>query len=438
MNDTEIDFEERVRQMLNERAADIPDRPRRDPLPVTTVRPGMPVRRSRRLVHVAVAAAAVVAALAAGLVLRPDDTREISAGSVDSAAHPPGLPSAFDAGTAPFIFSVPGDPDVVIDAYLRSRFDRPASGVVTGPVTSDGSRAVATWALAGEGAPQYGGTILLRSDDGTWGVVAATTDGVDLADLTFDGRRVKGHITYTGIDFMTLDVLDLAGEPVEGASRPDGFPGAGRRFGTAGDSDSGSLDLDVASTDQIVVVRAQYVGGSMLSIAEFALAAPGAELPTPGPGIVWPNEAITADRTSAVSTASSFATEVIGRAPTMVTPDPEAAANGPTWVELVIDGAVVPLLVVPTADGWVVMQVGDSGPSISVDPPTAHVDAVAGATDIEVRIDTTGGVDTLHLSADQLAEGVAVGPDVERLRSLIIIHRDASGAILAVQGGSYR
>jgi hypothetical protein len=440
MNDTEIDFEEQVRQMLNERAADIPDRLRRDPLPVTTVRPGMPVRRSRRLVHIAVAAAAVVAALAAGLVLRPDDTREISAGSVDSAAHPPGLPSAFDTRRAPFVFSVPGEPDVVVGAYLRARFpDHPVPGVVTGPVASDGAQAVATWRLTGEGSAPYGGTILLRSDDGTWGVVAATTDGVDLAGLTFDGQRVQGRITYAGIDHLASDVLDLAGEPVEGAPRPDGYPGAGYRFGTAGGSDNGSLDLDVASTDQTVVVRAQYVGGTMLSIAEFALVAPPAELRPPGSGsVVWPNEPTTADRTSAVSAASSFATEVIGRAPTTVTPDPEAAANGPTWVELVIDGAVVPLLVVPTADGWVVLQAGDIGPSFRADPPTAYADPVAGATDIDVRIDTTDGVDTRHLSAEQLAEGVAVGPDLDRLRSIIIVYRDAGGAVLAVHGGHYR
>ncbi len=439
MNDTDIDFEDQVRRMLSDRAADIHDRPRRELLAVPALRPDLPTARSRRRVHVAVAAAAVLVVVMAGLVLRPDDTNDISTVPADTPDQPAGLPSTFDASTAPFTFSAPGDAEAVTNAYLRARFpDYPAPGVVAGPVTGDGSQAVATWALTGEGSAPYGGTILLRSDNGEWGVVAATTDGVDLSRVTFDGRRVQGGITYSGVDLLAVDVTDLADEPVEGAPRPNGYPGANYRYGTAGESDTGTFVLDLAATDEAVIVRAQHVGGTLLSIAEVALVAPPLDGPAPGSGfVVWPNEATTADRTSAISAASSFASEVIGLTPTTVTPDPEAAPDGPTWVELELDTASVRLLAVPTEDGWVVIQVGDGGPTVSADPPTAHAAAVPGATDIEVRIDTTTGVSTEHLQADQLAEGIALGAGLDEIRSVIAIYRDSSGAVVAVHGGHY-
>lgn len=439
MNDTDIDFEDQVRRMLSDRAADIPDRPRRELMAVSALRPEVPAPRSRRRVQIAIAAAAVFAAVMAGLVLRPDETKDVSTVPADSPDQPAVLPSTFDPTTAPFIFSAPGDAEVVTDAYLRARFpDYPAPGVVAGPVTSDGRRAVATWTLTGESSAPYGGTILLRSDNGAWGVVAATTDGVDLSGVTFDGRRVQGRITYSGVDLLAVDVTDLADEPVEGAPRPNGYPGANYRYGTAGDSDTGSLDLDLAVTDEAVIVRAQHVGGTLLSIAEIAMVAPHLDGPAPGSGfVVWPNEATTADRTSATAAASSFATEVIGRTPTTVTPDSEAAPDGPTWVELELDATSVRLLAVPTEDGWVVTQVGDGGPSVSADPPTAHAAAVPEATDIEIRIDTTSGVSTEHLRADELAEGIALGADLDEIRSVIAIYRDSSGAVVAVHGGHY-
>src|SRR3546814_5045158 len=67
--------------------------------------------------------------------------------------------------------------EAVADAYLRARFpDYPAPGVVSGPVTSDRSQAVTMWMLTGEGSARYRGTILLRSDNGAWGVVAARSE----------------------------------------------------------------------------------------------------------------------------------------------------------------------------------------------------------------------------------------------------------------------
>jgi hypothetical protein len=128
---------------------------------------------------------------------------------------------------------------------------------------------------------------------------------------------------------------------------------------------------------------------------------------------------------------------VIGSTPAKVTPDPEASPTGPTWVELTLDAATVRLLAAPTANGWVVIQVGDGGPSLSANPPTAHPSLVPGATDIEIRVDTLGGVETVHLEAEQLADGVAVEANFDEVRSIIAVYRDASGAVLAVHGGHY-
>src|SRR3546814_5153157 len=97
MSDTDIDFEDQVRRMLSDRAADIPDRPRRELLAVSALRPEMPAPRSHRRVHIAVAAAAVLAAVMAGLVLRPDERNDISTVPADSPDQPAGLPSPFDA-----------------------------------------------------------------------------------------------------------------------------------------------------------------------------------------------------------------------------------------------------------------------------------------------------------------------------------------------------
>lgn len=439
MNHIDTLFEDQVREMLSDRAADIPDRPRRDVLPITTVRPEMPAGRSRRRVHIAVAAATVFAGLTAGLVLRPDDSSDVSMVPADSPDQPIGLPSTFDIATAPVIFWASGDADEVVGAYLRARFpDYPSPGVAAGRATIDGTEAVATWSIVGENSTPYGGAIVLRSDDGAWGVVAATTDGVNLTDLAYDGQRVHGRVIYSGIDLLAVDVTDLVGEPAEGAPRPNGYPGAEYRFGTAGDSDTGSLNLNIAAIDETVIVRAQYVGGTLLSIAEIALMAPPMDPPSPGSGFaVWPNEATATDRSSAPSAARSFATEVIGRTPTAVTADPEAAPDGPTWVDLELDTASVRLLAVPTKDGWVVLQVGDGGPTVSADPPTAHAAPVASATDIEVRIDTTGGVNTVYVPVDQLADGVPIDSDLDGIRSIIAIYRDSSGAVLAVHGGHY-
>src|SRR3546814_17317491 len=48
MSDTDIDFEDQVRRILSDRAADIPDRPRRELLAVSALRPEMPAPRQQR------------------------------------------------------------------------------------------------------------------------------------------------------------------------------------------------------------------------------------------------------------------------------------------------------------------------------------------------------------------------------------------------------
>lgn len=281
MNDTDSDFDERVRAMLRSRADDIEAVTSHDRgAVVPIVRPDSTGTRSwRRVTAVAAAAIAVIGAFA---LFRPSEDRDVSTIPSDEPSAPSGLPN-FDPATAPAVFTATGDPDSVVQAYLDDRFpDYPAPGVSVSVVSVDGGFGSTDWQLTAGGTSPYGGSIFLRRDGETWGVIAATTRGVDLGDLVNDGERVAGRITSSAIDFLAVDVLDLAGEPVAAAPRPGGFPGAAYRFGTAGDSNTGFLDLDLAVVDEIVVVRVQLVGGTLLSIAEVAFVPPRADALVPG------------------------------------------------------------------------------------------------------------------------------------------------------------
>src|SRR3546814_18466316 len=78
MSDTDIDFEDQVRRMLSDRAADIPDRPRRELLAVSALRPEMPAPRSHRRVQLPVDPPAGLAARMSRLVLGPAGTNDIT------------------------------------------------------------------------------------------------------------------------------------------------------------------------------------------------------------------------------------------------------------------------------------------------------------------------------------------------------------------------
>lgn len=290
MTDDMETFEHEVRAMLRRRAADI-DGPAGSE-PVTDSRVGLldgpPRRRPRRMLVSAAAVVVLVAVVGVGLIFRDDD-RTVEIDSVAPTTMPQELPPWFDPATATVVFDTAYDePRAAAQDYLRARFpDFPAPGVTITDVSADDGLATADWALQ-EPEPEfrYHGKVFLRLVDDSWDVVASTTDGVRLSGLERQDARLVGEATSEGVDMLALDVLGLDGEPVADAPEPDGYPGAGYRFGTAGVSDTGPSSADIAVPanievgDEPVIVRAQHVGGTLLSVAEVVFPGPGSE-PTP-------------------------------------------------------------------------------------------------------------------------------------------------------------
>jgi hypothetical protein len=111
--------------------------------------------------------------------------------------------------------------------------------------------------------------VLLRRDGGSWNVVAATTDGVNLSRLAYDGQRVHGVVNGNGQgDVLSADVFDLSGKPVPAAPFPQGVPGAQYLYATAARGSATEMPIDVVVPDEPVVVRVHLVGGALLSVSE--------------------------------------------------------------------------------------------------------------------------------------------------------------------------
>lgn len=287
MTDDMETFEDEVRAMLRRRAADVDGLAGGDPSGGSQIRlPNMsPAPRSHRILLAAAAVVALVAVVGVGLVFRDDRSIEID--SVAPTSAPQELPTWFDPATATVVFDTGYDqPQDAAEDYLRARFpDFPVPDVGIAHISVDDGLATARWAGREPEYP-YGGEIVLRLVDDSWDVVASTTEGVHLSGLERRDGVLEGAVTSAGIDMLALDVLGLDGEPVEDAPQPDGYPGATYRFGTAGVSDTGpgSVPIEVPASievgDEPVIVRAQHVGGTLLSVAEVVFPGPGSE-PTP-------------------------------------------------------------------------------------------------------------------------------------------------------------
>jgi len=160
--------------------------------------------------------------------------------------------------------------------------------------------------------------------------------------------------------------------------------------------------------------------------------------PGPSPGgaaVVWPNHATSADRSTAEAAVRSFLSEVVGVQPDEVSPDRSAADNGPVWVTVDLGTAEASVLVVPVADGWVVMQVGGGASSVSASPRRLHLPAVDGAETVEIHLDTAAGTETIEVSADALDDGVEVPSGA--LRSVVAAYFDRRGNVVSLAGGHY-
>jgi hypothetical protein len=179
------------------------------------------------------------------------------------------MPSGSDLEPGQPLFVADGSPAAVATAYMKDRFpDFPAPGIKIGRVATRAHRASIEWGSI-DGIV---GQLFLRQTDGRWGVMAATTDGVDLSGLRVAGDRLQGRIVSTNVNSVAADVLHRDGTPVAAAPRPEGMPGAAYRFATAGGPATGTLELDVALDGPSPILRVSLVGGTLLSISEVALA----------------------------------------------------------------------------------------------------------------------------------------------------------------------
>ena len=179
---------------------------------------------------------------------------------------------------APTLFSSTGDSASVAEEYLSERFTNPAGLVGSEPGGIPFGDLVAhRWQFPASGSSSNEeprtGWIFVRPSESDYEVVAATTDGVSTAAVTFNGERVFGAITQEPFgQLLFADVLDLNGEPVPGVLRPQGQDEF-LRFGTAaGFEDYEVLELDVAVTGvDDVVLRVNLVGGTILAVAEHGI-----------------------------------------------------------------------------------------------------------------------------------------------------------------------
>lgn len=179
------------------------------------------------------------------------------------------MPVGADLEPVQPLFAGPGAPAAVATAYMKDRFpDYPAPGIKVGRLATRGARATVEWGSI-DGIV---GRIFLRQTGGQWGVMAVTTDGVDLSELRVSDGRLQGQITSTNINSLAADVLRRDGNPVAGAPKPDGMPGAAYRFATAAGPATGALAVDVALDGASPILRVHLVGGTLLSISEVALA----------------------------------------------------------------------------------------------------------------------------------------------------------------------
>lgn len=179
----------------------------------------------------------------------------------------------------------------VAQAYLDDRLPEPerveglvldAERVTEGTITGGGAGAVIPWRIedvvvSNDSPPaseRYSGEVHLRTIEGGWAVVAATTDQIALGVVRRDGDAVTftvDRLDEVAIDLLDLALFDLAGNPVgEPQTSPLGLPGSFRI----------ELPPDVFP-DQAVTLRASHVGGARFSLTEVRVPPAGAEAVSP-------------------------------------------------------------------------------------------------------------------------------------------------------------
>jgi len=214
--------------------------------------------RRRWAIPVGAAAAAVALVIGAVLLVQPDDDVRVSSPSSSTPSTSPPPTAVVEVGSDVImggpIFSANGGPEEVVDAYLAARFpDYPEPGVTSELVEATDFVARASWATGDDSGRLAGGTIQLRRIADRWTVIEATTDEVHVENLAVTDRRLRALLTSTRDEQLRVEVLDLDGNPLPGSDRSGAVRPAG---------------IDVPLGLDPVVLRAQLVGGTMLSITE--------------------------------------------------------------------------------------------------------------------------------------------------------------------------
>ncbi|HJQ94244.1 MAG TPA: hypothetical protein VJ935_00860 [Acidimicrobiia bacterium] len=179
------------------------------------------------------------------------------------------LPNGFDPAVAIPILVSDGSPKDAAIRYLATRNVTTSVGITQ--VEEQPGYTLVGWAwgrLLDESEPEQGerGWILMRPSNGNFEVIAATTNSVDLSDVTVTDGRLRGNVTSGSGQQMGVDVLNLDETPVAAAPHPEGMPDADFLWGTAGAGESPmTLDFPVAEP---FIFRVNLVGGALLSISE--------------------------------------------------------------------------------------------------------------------------------------------------------------------------
>jgi hypothetical protein len=160
---------------------------------------------------------------------------------------------------------------------------------------------------------------------------------------------------------------------------------------------------------------------------------------TLGTELIWPEPSEPADPETV---ARRFAEEILGWDQPVITPDPDATPQSPTWMTISDGrGHEVDLLAIPSGDGWGLVQIGD--PTGIATAPFGNASFTPnlslGATTVVIHAAVRDG-STLAWQADLTTKpGIVVLTDalMGDLLTILITYQDEDGQVIAAIGGQF-